>query len=121
VALAEKGANKSLLLSARLAMAQAELASGAAGEAGKIASQVRAEFNRLGQPESEWQAGLLAALANQRLGRMQSAYDQASQAAKTLDTLRSKWGEKPFALYLLRPAIKQQYNQLIELIPNNKN
>jgi serine/threonine protein kinase/Tfp pilus assembly protein PilF len=121
VALAEKGADKSLLLSARLAMAQAELASGAAEEAGKIASQVQAEFNSLGQPESEWRAGLLAGLANQRMGRRRLAYDQASQAAKILDILRSKCGEQPFDLYLRRPDIKQQHQRLNELIHDNQN
>jgi len=121
VALAEKGTDKRLLLEARLAMAQAELASGKVGEAGKIALQVQVEFAKLRQPESEWRAGLLAALANQRLGEQQLAYDQASQAAKILDTLRSKLGEKPFALYLLRPDIKQQHERLNELIRNSKN
>jgi len=121
VALAEKDADKRPLLDARLAMAQAELASGAAEEAGKIASQVQDEFARLRQPESEWRAGLLAALANQRMGRRQLAYDQASQAAKILDILRNKCGEKPFDLYLRRPDIKQQHEQLNELIRNNQN
>jgi hypothetical protein len=121
VALAEKGADKSLLCEARLAMAQAELASGRSEEAGKIASQVQSEFNSLGQPESEWRAGLLAALANQRVGRRRLAYDQASQAAKILDILRSKCGEKPFDLYLHRPDIRQQHEQLNELIHNNQN
>jgi len=121
VALAEKGADKSLLMEARLAMAQAELASGAAEEADKIASQLRAEFNSSGRSELEWRAGLLEALANQRLGRQQTAYDQASKAAKILDTLQSKWGEKPFDLYLSRPDIKQQHEQLEKLIRNNKN
>jgi serine/threonine protein kinase len=121
VALAEKGTDKRLLLEARLALAQAELASGKADEAGKIASQVQAEFDKLRQPELEWRAGLLAALAYQRMERQQLAYDQASQAARILDTLRSKWGEKPFAFYLLRPDIKQQHEQLNELIQNNKN
>jgi serine/threonine protein kinase/lipopolysaccharide biosynthesis regulator YciM len=120
VALAEKGADKSLLLEARLAMAQAELASGAAEEAGKIALQVQADFARLGQPESEWQALLLAALANQRVGRRQFAYDQASQAAAILANLGNRLGEK-FSLYRLRPDIKQRYQQLNDLIHNNKN
>jgi serine/threonine protein kinase/Tfp pilus assembly protein PilF len=121
VALAEKDADKRLLLDARLAMAQAELASGAAEEAGKIALQVQVESHRLGQSESEWRAGVLAALADQRMGRRQSAYDQASQAAKSLDILRNKCGEKPFDLYLRRPDIKQQHEQLNELIRNNQN
>jgi tetratricopeptide (TPR) repeat protein len=121
VALAEKDADKRLLLDARLAMAQAELASGAAEEAGKIASQVQAEFHSLGQSESEWQASLLAALAYQRLGRRQLAYNQASQADMILATLRSKMGENYFALYRLRPDIIQQCQQLDELIRNNKN
>jgi eukaryotic-like serine/threonine-protein kinase len=121
LALAEKGADKKLFLDAQLAMAQAEFASGDAKEAGKIASQVRDEFNRLRQPESEWQAGLLSAMANQRLGKQQLAYDQASQAATILATLRSKWGETPFDLYLRRPDIKQRHDQLIELIRNSKN
>jgi serine/threonine protein kinase/Tfp pilus assembly protein PilF len=121
VTLAEKDADKRLLLDARLAMAQAELASGAAEEAGKIALQVQVESHRLGQPESEWRAGLLAALADQHMGRRQSAYDQASQAAKILDILRNKCGEKPFDLYLRRPDIKQQHEQLNELIRNNQN
>jgi len=121
VALAEKGPDKNLLLEARLAMAQAELLSGAAEEAGKIAAQVQAEFARLDRPESEWQAFLLAALANKRLGRRLLAYNQASQAATILATLRSKWGEKPFDLYLRRPDIKQRHEQLNELIRNNQN
>ena len=72
MALAEKGSDKKLLLGARLALAQAELASGAVGEAAKIASQVQAEFNKLRQPESE-RAALLAALANRRVGKRQLA------------------------------------------------
>src|SRR5215475_2332332 len=73
VALAEKNADKRLLFDARLAMAQAELASGAAEEARKIALQVQVESHSLGQPESEWRADLLVALANQRMGRRQLA------------------------------------------------
>ena len=121
VALAEKGSDKKLFLGAQLALAQAELASGAAGEAGKIASQVQAEFNKLRQPESEWRAALLAALANRRVGKRQLAYNQAALAAAVLDTLRSKWGEKFFDLYLLRPDVKQQHEQLNALIRNNQN
>jgi len=121
VALAEKDAEKRLLLDARLATAQAELASGAAEEAAKIALQVQADFHRLGQLESEWRAGLLAALANQRLGRRQLAYNQASQANLILASLRSKMGENFFALYRLRPDIKKLYEQLNELIRNNQN
>jgi hypothetical protein len=121
VALAEKGADRSLLLESRLAMAQAELVSGAAEEAAQIALQVQAEFFRTGQPESEWRAFLLAALANQRMGRRQLAYDQASRAAAILATLGNKWGEKVFAPYLLRPDIKHQHEQLNELIQNSKN
>jgi hypothetical protein len=120
-ALAEKNADKRLLFDARLAMAQAELASGAAEEARKIALQVQVESHRLGQSESEWRAGLLAALAYQRMGSRPLAYDQASQAAKILDILRTKCGEKPFDLYLRRPDIKQQHEQLNELIRNNQN
>ncbi|HZF39715.1 MAG TPA: hypothetical protein VE715_12890, partial [Blastocatellia bacterium] len=59
--------------------------------------------------------------ANQRMGRRQLAYNQASQADMILATLRSKMGENSFALYRLRPDIKQQYQQLAELIRNNKN
>ena len=102
-------------------MAQAELASGNAEEAGKIASQVQAEFNKLHQPESEWQAGLMTALANSRAGRLPLAYKQASQAAAILANLGNKWGEKFFELYRLRPDIRQRYKQLNSLIPNNKN
>jgi serine/threonine protein kinase/Tfp pilus assembly protein PilF len=121
VALAEKGADKKLLLGAQLAMAQAELASGNAEEAGKIASQVYTEFNKLRQPESEWQAVLLAATANQSLRRLQLAYKQASEAAEILANLGNKWGEKFFALYRLRPDIKQRYQQLNALTTNKKN
>jgi len=121
VALAEKGPDKNLLLEARLAMAQAELASGAAEEAGKIASQVRAEFASLDRLESEWQALLLAALANKRAGKRPLAYNQASQAATILATFRSKCGEKFFDLYLRRPDIKQQHERLNELIHDNQN
>jgi serine/threonine protein kinase len=118
VALAEKNADKRLLFDARLAMAQVELAGGAAEEARKIALQVQVESHRLGQSESEWRAGLLAALAYQRMGNQQSAYNQASQADMILATLRSKMGENHFALYRLRPDIKQQCQQLDELIRN---
>jgi tetratricopeptide (TPR) repeat protein len=120
-ALAEKGSDKKLLLEARLAMAQAKLASGNTEEAGKIASQVQSEYDKLHQQEPEWRAALLAALAHQRMGRRQLTYDQASRAAAILDTLRSKWGEKFLDFYLLRPDIKQQHEQLIELIHNNRN
>jgi tetratricopeptide (TPR) repeat protein len=122
VAFAEKGADKRLYLEARLAMAQAEFAGGGAKEAGNTASQVQAEFAMLGQPELEWQAFLLAAMANQRAGgREQLANDQAAHAARILATLRSKWGEKFFDLYRLRPDIKEQYQRLNDLIHNNKN
>jgi serine/threonine protein kinase len=121
VALAEKDSDKSLLLETRLAMAQAEFASGATEESGELAAQIQAEFHRSGQLESEWQAALLVALANQRLGKQQLAYDQASQAVKILDTLQSKWGKEMFALYLLRPDIKQRYQKLKEMLPHNKN
>ena len=121
MALAEKGSDKKLLLGARLALAQAELASGAAGEAAKIASQVQAEFNKLRQPESEWRAALLAALANRSVGKRQLAYDHAAQAAAVLTNLRSKWGEKFFDCYLLRPDVKHLHEQLHALIRNNQN
>src|SRR5262249_22926149 len=100
---------------------QIELASGDAEEAGKISSQLQAEFHRLGQSESEWRGGLLGALGKQRLGGQQLAYDQAAQAAKILGTLQTKMGGRHLALYLFLPDIKQQYKQLNALIPNNKN
>jgi serine/threonine-protein kinase len=121
VAIAEKGSDKKLLLGAQLATAQAELASGFAEKADKIASQVQADFNKLRQPEPEWRAALLTALACSRVGRRQTAYDQASRAVAILASLRNKWGEKPFDLYLSRPDIKQQHEQLNNLIRQNKN
>jgi tetratricopeptide (TPR) repeat protein len=121
VAIADKEGDIRLLLDARLAMAQAELASGAAEEAGKIALQVQDQFRRLGHTESEWRASLLVALAYQRMGRKREAYDQASQADMILATLRSKMSENHFALYRLRPDIDQLSQRLNELIRNSKN
>ena len=95
-----------------------ERARGAAEDASIIALQVQFESQRLGQSESEWRAGLLAALAYQRMGNQQSAYNQASQADMSLATLQSKMGENLFALYRLRPDIRQQCQQLDELIRN---
>jgi serine/threonine protein kinase len=121
VALAEKDADIRMLLDARLAMAQAELASGAAAEASKIAIQVQDQFRKLGHTESEWRARLLVALAYQRMGKQREAYDQASQADMILATLRSKMSENHFALYRLRPDIAQLSLRLNELIRNSKN
>jgi serine/threonine protein kinase/Tfp pilus assembly protein PilF len=121
VALAEKDADIRLLLDARLAMAQAELANGAAAEASKIALQVQADFNRLGHTESEWRASLLVALAYQRMGRQQLAYDRASQADMILATLASKMSENHFTSYRHRPDIDQLRQRLNELIRNNRN
>jgi serine/threonine protein kinase/tetratricopeptide (TPR) repeat protein len=121
VALAEKGTDKKLFLGAKLAMSQAELASGSAERAGAIASQLQADFNKLRQPESEWRAALLTARASSLMGRRQTAYDQASRAVTILATLRDNWGEKTFNLYLRRPDIKQQHEQLNNLIHKNKN
>lgn len=121
VAIANKEGDIRLLLDARLAMAQAELANGAADEASKIALEVQTEFLRLGHTESEWRASLLVAMAYRRMGKQQLAYEQASKADGILTTLRSKMSENHFALYRLRPDIAQLSHRLNELIRNSKN
>jgi ATP/maltotriose-dependent transcriptional regulator MalT len=97
---------------AMLALARAQLESGDAQAALSSALQAQERFNRAGQRDSEWQAWLVASLANRRRGEEKIAEEQSARASEALAELGQKWGATDFNRYLERRDIQFSQKQL---------
>jgi serine/threonine protein kinase/lipopolysaccharide biosynthesis regulator YciM len=106
VELAKEIKDEHLLSLAILSEAEALLENGDAKRALEVALEAQQRFSRYGQQESEWQAWLIAARANHKLGDKESALDQFRQSKKTLAALEQKWGSESFSGYVNRQDVK---------------
>lgn len=100
----------------KLALAQALLLTGDSAAALPAAIEAQQTFARLGKPDSQWLALLLAARAGKNAGEAQQARDYASQAESLLAGLQQRWGNDNYQSYLNRPDIQFHHSQLKELL-----
>jgi tetratricopeptide (TPR) repeat protein len=99
----------------KLGFAEALLQTGDAAAALKTAVEAKETFARLGKPDSEWLALLIAARAGNN-GNAAKAREYASQAETVLAGLAQRWGNDNFQSYLNRPDVKFNRNQLKEIL-----
>lgn len=100
----------------KMALAQALIQTGDSAGALPLAVEVAQTFARLGKPDSQWLALLLAARAGKNAGQAQQAHDYASQAQSLLAGLEQRWGKENYQSYLSRPDIQFYQDQLKELL-----
>jgi tetratricopeptide (TPR) repeat protein/tRNA A-37 threonylcarbamoyl transferase component Bud32 len=95
-----------LLADARLSEAEAALEIGDFKQALFDALAAQESCARLGQPESEWRAWLVAARASRRAGDEAKAREYASHIPELLSSLRQKWSADSYTSYLTRPDVQ---------------
>ncbi len=100
----------------KLGFAEALLQTGDAAAAVKIAVEAKETFARLGKPDFEWLALLIAARASINGNAAAPAREYASQAETLLAGLEQRWGNDNFQSYLNRPDVKFNRNQLNEIL-----
>jgi len=100
----------------KMALAQALIQTGDSAGALPVAVETAQIFARLGKPDSQWLALLLAARASKGAGESQQAHDYAVQAESLLAGLGQRWGNDNYQSYLKRPDILFYQDQLKELL-----
>ena len=100
----------------KMALAQALIQTGDSAGALPVAIEVAQTLARLGKPDSQWLALLLAARAAKGAGESQQAHDYALQAESLLKGLEQRWGSDNYQSYLNRPDIQFHQDQLKELL-----
>ena len=105
-----------LAAEARLALAQALIQVGEHAGALKTSLDSQQAFARLGKPDYEWLALLLAARASKGAGKSQQAGDYASRAENLMTGLQQRWGNDNYQSYLNRPDIQFYRNQLNDFL-----
>jgi tetratricopeptide (TPR) repeat protein len=105
-----------LVAEIKMALAQALLQAGDSPGALQNVVECQKTFARLGKPDFEWLALLLAARAAKIAGEDQQARDYASQAESLLAGLEQRWGAENYQAYLNRPDIQFHHSQLKELL-----
>ena len=103
------------LASAQLALAAAMLLADDSRAAVSNALQAEEVFAKLGQLESDWQALLIVAQANQNLGDKARAREYAMRAKDRFSKLEQRWGSENYKSYLSRPDIQRLRKQLEQL------
>ena len=99
--------NDPLILSeALLMLAQAQLQSGATAAALKSSLEAQELSARIGSPDTELTAWLLAARASRSAGDSASAHNYAAQAEKLLGSFQQLWGNDNYNSFLNRPDIQ---------------
>ena len=101
-----------------LALARAEVESGAVRDALANALIAQELFSRNSQPEFEWQAWCIAGQANKHLGISNASDEQLVRASQLLSTLRQNWGEREFNTYMSRSDLKPLHNSIKEAVRN---
>jgi hypothetical protein len=97
-------------------LAEARLQSGDDTGALKFSLDAQQIYARLGKPDAEWPALLIAARARRHANDVVQAREYASQAEKLLAGLQQKWGNENYQSYLARPDVQFQHNQLNQLL-----
>jgi tetratricopeptide (TPR) repeat protein/predicted Ser/Thr protein kinase len=119
VSIARETTEASLLPNSLLALAQADLQSGDTAGALKASLEAQGMLSRLGKPDSEWIALLIAARASKSAGDTQNALEYAARADARLKGLQEKWGSDNYNSYLNRPDI-QFYRKWLSGFPPSK-
>jgi tetratricopeptide (TPR) repeat protein len=101
-----------LLSEALLMLAECELQSGAAAGALKAALEAQELSARVGSPETELAALLVAARASRSVGDISGAQDYATRADKLLGSFQQLWGNDNYNSFLNRPDIQVSRNRL---------
>src|SRR5207249_2477389 len=104
--MAQSNGDSALVSRTLLALAEAQLESGAFKDALSSALEAQQRFSTAGQFESEWRASLIAAQAARRTEDTATAADQQARAAAVLSRLKEQWGERAFATYVSRPDVR---------------
>lgn len=102
-----------LLSNSLLALAQSALLAGDAQTALSAASEARHRFNANKQPESEWRAILIEALASDKAGDKTRAEENRRQALASLAAWEQRLGAELYKSYLKRPDV-QESRRLLE-------
>ena len=86
--------------------------------AGALRSSLEAQqlAARIGSPEAELTAWLIAARASRALGDLSNAHDYATRADALLHSFEPLWGAAEYNSFLNRPDIQFSRTQLIELL-----
>jgi len=108
-----------VLADSLLALAQAYLQSGDSAGALKASLESQEMLSRLGKPDYEWIALLIAARASQSAGHTQKSLEYASRAESLLGGLQQRWGAENYNSYLNRPDI-QFYRKWLSGFPLGK-
>jgi len=102
VAIAKEVKSPRLISSALLAQARVLLLRKNARGALEKATESQQMFAQAGQMDSEWQAWVVAAQANQALGNKPAAEMCASRVDNLLGSLQKNWGQEAYDSYLRR-------------------
>lgn len=106
-----------LLLSEALVMlAEAQLQSGDEAAALKTSLEAQELSARVGSPDTELTAWLIAARASRSAGNFQQAHDYATRADKLLGSFQQLWGSDNYNFFLNRPDIQVSRTQLNQLL-----
>ena len=93
---------------ARVAVAEAMLASGDAHGAQTALAELEPQFAKVGQNDSRWRALVLAARASAAMRDLSASRQFAVQALNVLGGLESSWGSEAYRGYLSRPDIGRE-------------
>jgi serine/threonine protein kinase/Tfp pilus assembly protein PilF len=104
-----------ILSEALLMLAEAQLKSGDAAAAVKAALEAQALSARMGSPDTELFAWLLAARASRSTGDMPTAQNYAAKAEKLLGSLQQLWGNDDYNSFLNRPDMQMFRAELNQL------
>lgn len=109
----------SLLAESLLGLAQADFESGDTDGALKASLESQQMLSRLGKPDHEWIALLVAARASRSAGQTEKSAEYASRADSLLQGLQQRWGADNYNSYLKRPDI-QFYRKWLSGFPLGK-
>ncbi|HLN97655.1 MAG TPA: tetratricopeptide repeat protein [Pyrinomonadaceae bacterium] len=108
-----------LLAEALLTLAEAQLQSADNAAALKSALEARELAARVGSPDTEFTAWLLAARASRGTDDL-NAREYAARADKLLGSFEQLWGENNYKSFLARPDIQLSRTQLSQVLAQNK-
>ena len=101
-----------LLAESLLTLAEAQLQKPDAAAALKSALEAQQLAARIGSPEAELTAWLIAARASRAVGDFSNAHDYATRADKLLRSFEQMWGSADYNSFLNRPDIQLSHTQL---------
>ena len=109
---AEKIGMAYLILTSKLALAEALLANNEAQEALNIINDLKKSFVNAGNYPVQWQSSVIAAHASHTLSDKAKANEYAAQANRLLPEIEKTFGTENYKTYLSRPDVQDYLNQL---------